>query len=247
LVPQARKVGDNNVLEAFTELAPRYEETIDREVREFCGLGYREFVGQLVERVPIAQAERILDLACGTAVSSLEIAARAKTGSRIVGLDITPAMLEYGQTNIGQTNGSVPIDLVCASAMDMPLPDHSFDTIVCGLGMHHMTVPRLLREIARVLMSEGHLIMADMGAPSNWRSVWGRTLMKTIVAAFRIVRREARWQAEADAFHSILTAEEWREILSDFGFDQVDIVEWPPRRFWYPSALIMKAVKVPSS
>jgi ubiquinone/menaquinone biosynthesis C-methylase UbiE len=237
-------VGDSNVLQAFTELAPHYEETIDREVRQFCGLGYREFVGQLVERVPIAQAERILDLACGTAISSLEIAERANSDSCVVGLDITPAMLAYGKTNIEQANGPVRIDLVCASAMDLPLPDHSFDTVVCGLGMHHMAVPKLLREIARVLKSDGHLVLADMGAPSNWRSPWGRVLMTTIVAVFRFVRREPRWQAEADAFRSIHTLEEWRENLWGFGFSKVEIVEWPPRRFWYPSALIMKAIKV---
>jgi ubiquinone/menaquinone biosynthesis C-methylase UbiE len=246
LEKKANVVADNNVLQAFTELAPHYEETIDKEVRQFCGLGYREFVGQLVNRVPIEQAEAILDLACGTAVSSLEIAERAAAESRIVGLDITPAMLESGATNIGQAGGPVPIDLVCGSAMDMPLPNHSFDTVVCALGMHHMSVPKLLQETARVLKSNGHLIMADMGAPSNWRSAWGRALMKTIVAVLRIIRREARWQAEADAFHSIHTAEEWREILSSFGFSQVDIVEWAPRRFWYPCALIMKASKVPS-
>jgi hypothetical protein len=67
--------------------------------------------------------------------------------------------------------------------------------------------------------------------------------MRTAVAGFRLVSRSARAQAEADAFTSIYTAEEWRGILSSYGFGQIEIAEWPPRRFWYPSAVLMAAIK----
>lgn len=234
------------IIEAFTELAPRYEETVDREVREFCGLGYREFIGYLAETVPRGEDYLILDVASGTAVSSSEIAARAGRGARIVGLDITPAMLKYGVMNIQTAGLDSCISLVCGSAMEMPYAENSFNALVCGLGMHHMDAQRLLSEVNRVLKNGGYLIMADMGAPAHWRSLWGRVLMRTIVSVYRAIRRHARAQAEADAFHNIHTADEWRDILSGFGFEQVEIVEWPPRRFWYPAALIMRAVNMSS-
>ena len=162
------------IIEAFTELAPRYEETVDREVREFCGLGYREFIGYLVEKVPVGEDDRILDVASGTAVSSSEIATRAGEGCKVVGLDITPAMLKYGLTNIKAACLDSRIRLVCGSAMEMPYAERSFDVLVCGLGMHHMDAQRLLGEMSRVLKEGGHLIMADMAAPAHWRSLWGR-------------------------------------------------------------------------
>ena len=236
-------MGDNVVIDAFTELAPHYEETVDREVREFCGLGYREFVGYLAGMVPMDEGDIVLDVACGTAVSSSEISARAGGGTRVVGLDVTPAMLEHGIKNIEAAGLTHRVRLVCASAMEMPLVAGRFDAVVCGLGMHHMDATQLLGEIKRVLAGGGHLVMADMAAPSHWRSLPGRVLMRTIVSAYRLIKRSPRAQAEADAFSHIHSADEWREILSGFGFRQIEMAEWPPRRFWYPSALIMKAVR----
>ena len=61
--------------------------------------------------------------------------------------------------------------------MQIPLGADSFDVVMCGLGTHHMDVPLLLSEIRRVLRSEGHLVMADVGAPAAWRTLWGRALV----------------------------------------------------------------------
>ena len=69
------------VLQAFTELAPSYEATIEREVREFCGLGYREFIGYLADSLPAGDDGLTLDLASGTALSSLELANVVAGGS----------------------------------------------------------------------------------------------------------------------------------------------------------------------
>ena len=73
-------MNDKFVLQAFTELAPHYEDTIDWEVREFCGLGYRELIRHLVDNVPVIEGQMILDVASGTAVSSVEIAMRIGAG-----------------------------------------------------------------------------------------------------------------------------------------------------------------------
>jgi ubiquinone/menaquinone biosynthesis C-methylase UbiE len=236
-------VSDDLIVEAFTRLAPVYEETVDREVREFCGFGYREFIALLAGMVPVHGGDAILDVACGTAVSSLEIARRANKASSVVGLDITPAMLRLGMRNLEAVRCGPRLSLVCGSAMKMPLANCDFDAVVCGLGMHHMDVPAMLADMRRVLKDGGYLVMADMGAPPQWRSPWGRVAMRTIVRLYRTIRTHARAQAEADAFHNIHTRDEWRHILSDFGFGQIEIQEWPPRRWWYPSAVIMRAVK----
>jgi demethylmenaquinone methyltransferase/2-methoxy-6-polyprenyl-1,4-benzoquinol methylase len=234
-------VTDNVVLQAFTELAPNYEATIDWELRELCGLGYREFLGYLVEAMPRIENQMVLDVASGTAVSSVEVGRRLGATHRVVGLDITPAMMQHGAENILKADLSAQISQVCGSGMAMPLAAQSFDTVFCGLGTHHMDVPALLSEVRRVLKAGGHLIMADVGAPAKWRSPWGRALMKIVLSVFKFIWRGARARAEADAFASIHTAEEWRGLLANCGLVQVEVTEWPPRRFWYPGALIIRA------
>jgi ubiquinone/menaquinone biosynthesis C-methylase UbiE len=229
------------VLQAFTELAPSYEATLEREVREFCGLGYREFIGYLAERVPDAGDALILDLASGTALSSLEIAQRR--GGRIIALDFTPEMQRFGAQNIQKSGMVARISQVCASGMELPFDSDVFDVVICGLGMHHMDASRLLAEIQRVLKGYGTMILADMGAPVGWRSLLGRVLVKSIVRVARLLWRTARVQAEADALDNIRTAAEWHQLLHEYGFARVEITEWPPRRFWYPCALIIRAVR----
>jgi ubiquinone/menaquinone biosynthesis C-methylase UbiE len=231
------------VVRAFTELAPAYETTVDWEVRELSGLGYREFIGYLADALPVSDPQIVLDLASGTAVSSVEIVTRLGAGCKVVGLDITPAMIAHGTENITRAGMRPQIRQVCGSGMQIPFVSNSFDTVICGLGTHHMAVPVLLTEIQRVLRGRGHLVFADMGAPAHWRSLWGRAAMGASLSFFRHFWRSARAQAEADAFASIHTAEEWRRLLGEFGFCGVEVSEWPARRFWYPCALIMKAVR----
>jgi ubiquinone/menaquinone biosynthesis C-methylase UbiE len=235
-------VNQATIIQAFTELAPRYEETVDWEVKELTGLGYREFIRYLAGSVLVVDNLFVLDIASGTAISSIEISKRIGSTGRVIGLDITPAMMRNGVENIKQSGLGIQITQVCGSAMEMPFNPTSFDTVICGLGTHHMDVPRLLSETKRVLKYDGQLIMADMGAPMNWRSWWGRIAMRTVVTIFRTFWPSARAQAEASAFESIRTAVEWRKLLTSCGFGQVQVTEWPARRFWYPCALIVQAV-----
>ena len=126
------------VLDAFTELAPQYEATMDHELNLFWGISYQEFVDRFIATIPLTDGARILDVATGTAMIPLRIARRAPGISRVVGLDITPAMLAHGQDNVRSADQSSRIRLVCGSGMVMPFGPRAFDVITCGLGMHHM-------------------------------------------------------------------------------------------------------------
>jgi ubiquinone/menaquinone biosynthesis C-methylase UbiE len=232
----------NNVVKAFTELAPRYGETMDQELRRFWGLSYREFVDRLIETVSVGEDNIVLDVATGTAYIPLKLMDTVGGRGQIVGLDITPAMLKHGRENVEASESSSRIGLVCASAMEMPFIESFFDIAICGLGTHHMDVPRMLSEVRRVLKTGGKLVVADVGASAFWRSLWGIALLKILLIRYGLANRSARAQAEVEAFSNVRTASEWRTILSDFGFTKIEIAESPARRFWYPHALTIRAV-----
>ena len=144
-------------------------------------------------------------------------------------------MLEHGQENVGATGPSSHINLVCASAMAMPFVETVFDVVICGFGTHHMDVPQLLSEVRRVLKTGGNLIMADVGASAFWRSFWGTALLKTLLVIYKLGHRGSV-RVQAEAFPNVRTADEWRTILSDFGFTNIKITETRARRRWYPCA-----------
>jgi len=231
------------VIEAFTEMAPQYEEVVDQELRRFWGFSYREFVDWLIEAITVRDDDLVLDVATGTARIPLALAARTKVESRTVGLDITPAMLEYGRRDVDAKGLTPRIKLVCASAMAMPFAGGVFDKVICGLGMHHMDVPQMLSEMRRVLKAGGELVLADVAAFPYWRLPGIRIIIRiAMMLYFLLGRNVARAWAEADAVSHIYTAGEWRTILSESGFAQIKITRLSARR-WIPNPLVMRAVK----
>jgi len=228
------------VIEAFTELAPRYEETVDRELRRFWGTSYAELADRLLELVSLDGAGAVLDVATGTGFIPRRLAKTTGAKHRIVGLDITPAVLERGRRIIDSAGSSARIELVCASATTMPLAAGVFDAVICGLGTHHMHVPQLLSEVKRVLRPGGRVIMADMGASPFLRSFWGTALLKIVLTLYNL--SPLRAQAEQEALPNIWTGEEWRTVLSDLGFVEIEITESSARYRWIPGALIIRAV-----
>ena len=237
-------VGSNVVIDAFTDLAPRYEAAMDRELRELWGLSYKGFLDRLVETVPVDGSHVILDVATGTAQIPLTLASLEAPSRAMIGLDITPAMLLQGQANIEASGLNPKVKLVLASAMGMPFAESTVDVVVCGLGMHHLDVPRALSEIRRVLRIGGQIVIACVGAPSLWRSSIGGVLIRGATFIYSQANKSARAQAEAEAVPNIRTVTEWQELLSDFGFAAIEIVtRFTGRRLWYPGALLLRGVK----
>jgi ubiquinone/menaquinone biosynthesis C-methylase UbiE len=231
----------NHIKEAFTELAPSYINTMDKELIQFWGISYPKFVERIVRTAAVKTGEKVLDIATGTAVIPIKLISGNKHQERVVGLDITPAMLMQGRKVIARNVVTNTIDLVCASAMDMPFADGAFEVIICGLGTHHMNVPKMLLEAKRLLAKSGRLIISDVGATPFWRSLVGRILLRLLMLQYGFVNRSARSQAEIEAFQNVRTAQEWTELLMEFGFAKVHIDEIKPRLPWFPCGLTLQA------
>jgi ubiquinone/menaquinone biosynthesis C-methylase UbiE len=232
------------VVEAFDELAPRYEKVVDSELNRFWGWSYAGFVDRLVEMTPIADGDFILDLATGTSVIPRKLVESVKKEYRVVGLDITARMLRSGQEKIARENAEEKIHLACGDAMVMPFRDGSFNVVLCGLATHHMNAARMLSEINRVLISGGRLSMADAGGSRLWRLPAVKGIIK--VAAFLYFlafENKSRAWAESIAVSNIRTAEDWGLILSEHGFEAIEITRLPSAHFWAPDPLVMKATK----
>ena len=231
----------DHVTEAFTELAPNYYQTMNQELVQFWGISYQKFVENMVRVADVRQGEKVLDIATGTAVIPIKLNAVNQYQERIVGLDITPAMLQQGHREMRAYGVGQKIDLVCASAMEMPFANQAFEVIICGLGTHHMNVPKMLAEAKRLLARNGRLVISDVGATPFWRSFAGKLLLRLLMWQYGFVNRSARSQAEIEAFNNVRTASEWHSLLTDYGFTEVRIDEVKPRLPWFPSGLTLQA------
>jgi ubiquinone/menaquinone biosynthesis methyltransferase len=102
-----------------------------------------------------------LDLACGTGDIAFEL---ARHGARVVGLDITPRMVEIARSK-RKAGGPA---LMVGDMMALPVADQQFDVVTTGYGLRN--VPDLrgaLRETARVLRPGGLLLSLDFNRPDT--------------------------------------------------------------------------------
>jgi ubiquinone/menaquinone biosynthesis C-methylase UbiE len=228
------------VTEAFSELASDYRQTMDRELKEFWGISYQEFITRFLEQAALSPTDLVLDVATGTAFIPTQLVEKFGRLGRVVGLDLTPAMLNKGQEYVARQGLQPSIWLVCASGMEMPFLSHVFDVVLCALGTHHMDVPTMLDEVNRVLKPGGRLLIADVGATPFWRSFWGLAVLNILLLQYRLANRGARAQAEAKAFANVRTASEWKGLLTNQGFQEIEIEAVPSRRPWYPCGLMIR-------
>jgi ubiquinone/menaquinone biosynthesis C-methylase UbiE len=232
------------LIQAFSEMAPQYEQKVNHELTTFWGWSYEGFIDRLIQAAPIHPGDTVLDVATGTLVIPLKILQQKIDCRKIIGLDITFAMLAAGKHKLERSGADTPIELTCASAMTMPYPGDYFDVILCGLAMHHMDAPVLLREMNRVLKPGGWVTLADVGGAAAWKNPCIRAMLQSAAFLYFLPGEGvARAKAEAEAIHHVYTADEWEQGLSDAGFVDIQITQLATNRSWSPAPLVMRAQK----
>lgn len=232
------------VVEAFTELAPRYESVVDNELHKFWGWSYEGFINYLVENTVVSDGELLLDIATGTGVIPRAFVNK-NPNVRVFGIDITLAMLLNGKKKFGENLFGKKIFSTAGDAMQMPFTSSSFDLIVCGLATHHMDVNQLSSEIFRILKDNGRFSLADVGGAKWWRNPVINFFIKILAYIYYLLteNKDRAW-AEASAVSNVFTAEDWKKILTESGFKNIKISQLKSKNFWVPDPLLIQAYKI---
>ncbi len=123
--------------------------------------------------------ERVLDLAAGTAVSTVEL---AKSGAWCLAADFSVGMLHAG--------ASRDVPKVGADATRLPFGDGVFDAVTISFGLRNVVDPVAgLREMARVTKPGGRLAVCEFSAPTVpvLRTAYTEYLMRALPAVARAV------------------------------------------------------------
>lgn len=127
--------------------------------RHFVPVIGQPLATDLVRSAGIREGQRVLDVACGTGVVTRLAAERVGPTGRVAGADINAGMLEVARAL--SAGSQPPIDWYETAAEAMPLPDASFDVVLCQLGLQFMRdKDAALREMRRVLVPGGQVFIS---------------------------------------------------------------------------------------
>lgn len=107
-----------------------------------------------------------LDLGTGTADLSIAVIRCSGPGTRMIGMDITPEMLERGRIKIARLALQDQIELRPGDAEHIDLPDNSVDGCCSAFTVRNLTdIRQGFREMLRVVRPGGRVVCLEISHP----------------------------------------------------------------------------------
>ncbi|MFD4865347.1 demethylmenaquinone methyltransferase [Streptomyces sp. NPDC058412] len=167
----------HEVASMFDRVAANYDLTND-----VLSLGQdRVWRKEVAKAVGARPGQKVLDLAAGTATSSLPFAA---TGAYVVPCDFSLGMLREGK----KRNSWLP--LTAGDATKLPFKDDVFDTVTISFGLRNVQdTDAALRELYRVTKPGGQVVICEFSQPTwaPFRTVYTEYLMRALPPVARAV------------------------------------------------------------
>jgi len=145
--PLASMLGyDNDWLEGLPE----------GSIASFAGTGNPFRIGQL------RPGERVVDVGSGAGIDSLIAAKMVGPSGQVIGVDMTPAMLEMARKSASEARAGY-VEFREGLAESLPVPDGWADVVISN-GVLNLLPDKLaaLQEMARVLKPGGRLQIGDI-------------------------------------------------------------------------------------
>ena len=128
----------------------------EHSIESFAGTGNPFSLGEL------RSGERVVDVGCGAGIDSLIAAKKVGTEGRVIGVDMTPSMLEkarHAANEIGLTN----VEFREGYAEALPVEDGWADVVISNGVLNLMPdKAAALEEMSRVLKPGGRLQIGDI-------------------------------------------------------------------------------------
>ncbi len=197
----------------FDQVATRYDRT-NAVLSLGLDRGWRRAVR---DGLALRPGERVLDLAAGTATSSVAL---ASTGAYVVGCDFSLGMLR-----IAKRRTLVNIDVVAGDALCLPFADASLDAVTMSFGLRNTAdCAAALREMLRVTRPGGRLAVCEFSHPTwaPFRLVYFNYLMRLLPAVARRVSSDpAAYVYLADSIRAWPSQAELASVIASAGWQGV--------------------------
>jgi ubiquinone/menaquinone biosynthesis C-methylase UbiE len=140
------------------ELALKYDE-MQRHIRD------NGWLQEKIDDILAAEIDsgEVLELGCGPGYLGLEWITQAQRSARLVGLDISPAMLRRASANAARYGVAERCAYTGGTVLALPFEDRRFDHVISASSLHEWADPvTALSELHRVLRQGGRYCVSDL-------------------------------------------------------------------------------------
>ena len=208
----------------FNDIAPTYDKlnhilslNVDKSWR-------RKAVKRLKKSLGDISKPKILDLACGTADSTIQIA-KIIEHAEVLGLDISEKMLKIGEEKVEKLGLSDRIEFHNCCAENIDFQDDSFDAAFVAFGVRNFSNRvKGLSELLRVLKPGSSLFVLELSEPQNVIVRWFYNLYFRYILP--LVGKRVSGNAEAyrylqQSVEKFPMPKEFIKLLQDIGYQDV--------------------------
>ena len=206
-----------HLIETYRKKAKHYD--ITSRLYPAPGYPQRSQRRRAVEALRLRPGATVVDIACGTGLNFALIEKLIGPHGRIVGVDLTDAMLDRAYDRIG-TNGWSNVNLVQSDAVEFEFPTE-VDAILSTYALTQ--VPNCADVIAHgaaVLSEGGRWVVLDLklpaGVPRRLTQL-GAAAVRPFASIDQWMTRHP-WDAIREAMHGELTDFSWTELLFGTAF-----------------------------
>ena len=158
---QERIIREHNkrIIEQFSKQAATFENI----------QGHYSSVDDIIALSGVTKQMRVLDLACGTGITTCKFAKAAK---EVAGLDITKEMLYQAQLKC-HSEKLTNINFKLGDVENLQYEDESFDIVFTRYGFHHfLDVKKVFDEMLRVCKRGGRIIVVDVALEKRYEKAF---------------------------------------------------------------------------
>ena len=218
-MPDSERIGI--VKEIFATVTPKYD-FLNHFLSMRRDVAWRRFT---VRKMSFARTSRLLDVATGTADLAIA-AARKHHRIEVTGLDFVKEMLDVGQAKIMRADLGERIALMQGDALSLPFADDSFDAASMAFGIRNIPDKiGALREMARVVVPGGKVMILEMCFTPNWfSSLMYRTYLNRILprVAARFSLNPAAYGYLADSIMNFPSPDAFLSLMGEAGMVNLD-------------------------
>lgn len=159
----------------------------------------------ILENENIQPNDSVLDIGCGTGQTAAFLVERFNC--QVTAIDNHPIMVEKAKRRFKKMEA--PVKVMEGDVQNLDFVDNSFDLIIAESVIVFTDISRSLKELSRVLKSDGHLIMIEMTAEQH------------------LSVEKQKKACNLYGVNEILDKEEWILRLHQAGLTQVEMISTP--------------------